>query len=77
MDVDLTIENVPDDLVARLRERAARTGRSLEDEVLAIFEAAAMSRSTITVEELSKRAEARGVKTGDSVRMIREDRDSR
>jgi plasmid stability protein len=33
----LTLENVPDDLADRLRERAARNGRSLSDEVLAVI----------------------------------------
>jgi plasmid stability protein len=33
----LTLHNVPDDLAARLRQRAARNGRSLSDEVLAVI----------------------------------------
>lgn len=33
----LTLENVPDDLAARLRQRAARNGRSLSDEVIAVI----------------------------------------
>jgi plasmid stability protein len=32
---DLTLENVPDDLAQRLRQRAARNGRTLSDEVIA------------------------------------------
>jgi len=32
---DLTLENVPDDLAHRLRQRAARNGRTLSDEVIA------------------------------------------
>lgn len=34
----LTLDNVPDDLVARLRQRAERNGRSLSDEVIAELE---------------------------------------
>ena len=33
----LTLENVPDDLADRLRRRAARNGRSLSDEVIAVI----------------------------------------
>jgi plasmid stability protein len=33
----LTLDNVPDDLAARLQQRAARNGRSLRDEVLAVI----------------------------------------
>jgi plasmid stability protein len=33
----LTLDNVPDDLADRLRQRAARNGRSLSDEVLAVI----------------------------------------
>jgi plasmid stability protein len=34
----LTLDNVPDDLVARLQQRAERHGRSLSDEVIAELE---------------------------------------
>ena len=33
----LTLDNVPDDLADRLRQRAARNGRSLSDEVIAVI----------------------------------------
>jgi plasmid stability protein len=36
MPVNLSIKNAPDDLVARLRERAARNHRSLRGELLTI-----------------------------------------
>ena len=36
----LTLKNIPDDLHRRLRERAARNRRSLDDEALACLEAA-------------------------------------
>lgn len=42
--VDLSIKNVSEDLVCRLRERARRNGRSIQDEVLAILEAAESTR---------------------------------
>jgi plasmid stability protein len=40
MPVNLTIENLPDHLVDRLRERARLHRRSLQDEILAIIETA-------------------------------------
>ena len=44
MPVNLSIKNAPDDIVERLRERAARHHRSLQGELLAIVEAGAQSR---------------------------------
>jgi plasmid stability protein len=35
------VRNVPDPVIAALRERAARKGRSMQQELLAILEAAA------------------------------------
>lgn len=40
MPVNLSIKNVPDNVVERLRARAARHHRSLQGELLAIVEAA-------------------------------------
>jgi len=40
MPVNLSIENIPDDVAERLRRRAARNRRSLQGERLAIVEAA-------------------------------------
>jgi plasmid stability protein len=37
MAVDLFIQNVPEDLVARLQERAARSHRSLQEELLTVL----------------------------------------
>lgn len=41
MSVDLSIEGVPDKIVARLRERAKRNHRSLQEELMAIVVRAA------------------------------------
>jgi len=38
MPVTLSIKNAPDDMVARLRERARRNHRSLQGEMLSILE---------------------------------------
>jgi plasmid stability protein len=49
----LTIRNVPEDVHARLRVRAARTGRSMEAEVRVILEeAAAPGADKMTVQVL-------------------------
>ena len=41
MPVNLSVKNVPDELAARLRERAERNHRSLQGELMAILEGAA------------------------------------
>ena len=43
MAVNLSIKDVPDDVAARLRERALRNHRSLQGELMAIVEQAAAS----------------------------------
>jgi plasmid stability protein len=43
MSVNLSIKNAPDEVVQKLRERAARNHRSLQGELLAIIEAAVRS----------------------------------
>ena len=40
MPVDLTVKNVPDDIVERLRQRAERHHRSLQGELMVILEEA-------------------------------------
>jgi plasmid stability protein len=76
MAVSLSIKNVPDDMVVRLRERAKRNHRSMQGELITILEEAVGPQ--LTLREVSDRVKALGLKTeGDSVQMIREDRDSR
>lgn len=77
MTVNLSIKNVPDDLAERLRERAKRNHRSLQGELMAMLEDSLQPRG-ITVQELSRRVKALGIKTGsDSVEIIRNMRDAR
>jgi plasmid stability protein len=74
MPVTLSIKNVPDDLAARLRARAATHHRSLQGELLAILEEAAQPK--LTVDELVQRVKALGLRTpSDSVKIIRAHRD--
>ena len=77
MPASLTIRNIPDETLARLRERAARNHRSLQGETMAILEEI-LGTHRITVDELSRRVQERGLRTpSGSVAMIREDRNAR
>ncbi|MCH8279686.1 MAG: Arc family DNA-binding protein [Chloroflexi bacterium] len=74
---NLSIKNVPEQTVARLRARARLHHRSLQGELMTILEDALQSGS-LTVGGVYERVSALGIKTGpESVSMIREDRDAR
>jgi len=78
MAVDLSIQNVPEDLVERLQERAARSHRSLERELLAILELAVTDKRRLTAREALKQVQALGLSTpAESAAWVREDRDAR
>ncbi len=78
MPINLSIKNAPDDVVRRLRERAKRSHRSLQGELLAIIEAAARSEQELSPAELVAEVRRLGVNTrADSAAIIRADRDSR
>ncbi len=64
MPVNLSIKNVPDELVEKLRERAKRHHRSLQKELLAILEEA-LSPKPLTVEEAYRRIRSLGIQTPD------------
>lgn len=73
----LSIKNAPDDVVEKLKRRAAQNHRSLQGELLAIVtEAAGLKR--LSVLDVYERGRAKGLKTkGDSVKIIRAMRDGR
>ena len=88
MPVNLSVKNVPDEVMEKLRERAKRHHRSLRGEVLAILEAAtgaeglswgaAPSREIHSLEEAERRLSALNFATGDeSTAWLREMRDGR
>ena len=79
MAVSLSIKNVPEEVVERLRERAERNRRSLQGELLAVVERAAAEPAALTLREMYDRARARGLsaKPGESARMVRRMRDER
>ena len=57
--MNLSIKNVPNEVVQRLRGRAARRHRSLQGELLAIIEEAVQSEQELSPAELL--AEVRGL----------------
>jgi plasmid stability protein len=70
------VRNLPDDVVARLKARAARVGHSLERELRAILiEAARSGRDEVLADIDRIRAMTPKVPQTDSAELIREDRD--
>lgn len=72
--VTLSVKDVPVDLAKRLKERTARNDRSLQSELRAILEEAGQVMTLDDLAALAKRLGIKG-KSGESARMIREDRD--
>jgi plasmid stability protein len=78
MPVNLSIKNVPDELAARLRERAARSHRSLQGELIAILEDALAPAERLSPSEALKRVRAMGLRTPtEASAIIRADRNAR
>ncbi len=78
MGVSLSIKNVPDDWVERLRERAERHHRSLQGELMSILELTLEPEKRRTVEELLEEIRKQGFSTpSEAAAMIRADRDGR
>ena len=76
--VSLSIKNVPDDMVRRLKERAESHHRSLQGELMAILEDAAGTSRPLTSDEVLVKVRQLRLKTPRAAtRMIREDRDGR
>lgn len=78
MPVNLSIKNVPDELAAGLRARAARHHRSLQGELMAILEEAVVPDHPVSASEVLKRVRALRLTTAEeSSEMVRADRDAR
>jgi len=75
MTVTLSIKNVPENVVKRLRRKAAMHKRSLQGELMAVLEDAT-SPASLTVDELRDRLQRFRPIPGDSTKMIREERDA-
>ena len=78
MPASLSIKNVPDDVVERLRARAARNRRSLQGELLDLVERAADELPIISAREVYQRIRKLKLPTGErSTDIIRDMRDAR
>ena len=75
----LTIRDIPQPMLERLKARAERHRRSMQDEIVAILESAAVQGvSRRSVAETLEYVRSLGVRTpAESVDMIRADRDGR
>jgi plasmid stability protein len=74
--VSLSIKNVPEDVVDRLRDRAKRNRRSLQGELLDVVERAASETPKLTIRDLHEQARRLNLpKTPRSVDIIRKMRD--
>ena len=80
MPVNLSIKNAPDDVVQRLRERAARNHRSLQGELMAIIEEAVQPQPArcLTMDEVLARVRKLGsaARRDEAAAIIRADRDA-
>jgi plasmid stability protein len=78
MSVSLSIKNVPDEVIERLRARAARNRRSLQGELLDLIERAADEVPVISAREVFDRIRKLNLPAGESsADIIREMRDAR
>jgi plasmid stability protein len=78
MPVNLSIKNAPDEVVERLRARAARHHRSLPGELVAIVEEAVRPARHLTPDEVLAEVRRLGLKTpAEAAVMVRADRDGR
>jgi plasmid stability protein len=74
--MNLSIKNAPDDVVARLRARAARNHRSLQGELRAIVEAAVQQEIPDSAFDVLAAVRRLGLQTpSESAALIRADRD--
>jgi antitoxin FitA len=78
MAASLSIKNVPDDVLERLRARAVRNRRSLQGELLDLIERAADEVPMISAREVFDRIRKLNLPAGESsTDIIREMRDAR
>ena len=76
MPVTLSIKNAPDDVVQRLRERAAKNHRSLQGELMAIIEEAVRPKRYMTASEVLAEVRKLGLRSPDeAAAIVRADRD--
>jgi plasmid stability protein len=77
MAVNLSIKNIPEELAAKIKARAARNHRSLQGELVAILEASVENEDVLAPQEVLARIRASGLKTPpESAAFVRADRDA-
>jgi antitoxin FitA len=78
MAVTLRVENVPEEVAARLEERARKSRRSLQGELLRILEKAVAEEERLTPGQVLEKVRSLKLKTpAESAAFIRQDRDAR
>jgi plasmid stability protein len=77
MAVTLKVENVPEKVAARLEERARKSRRSLQGELLRILEKAAADEDRLTPGQVLEKVRSLKLKTpAESAAFVRQDRDA-
>jgi plasmid stability protein len=78
MAVTLRVENVPEEIAARLEERARKSRRSLQGELLRILEKAATEEERLTPGQVLEKVRSLNLKSpSESAAFVRQDRDAR
>ena len=78
MGVTMSVENVPEELAAKLQRRASRSRRSLQGELLVILEQAASEAERLSPQQVLEKVRALGLRTpSESAVFVRQDRDAR
>lgn len=78
MSVNLSIKNVPEEWVRRLRQRAGQHHRSLQGELLSILEDSLNRQDKVSPQNLLAELRQRGLRTPrESATIVRKDRDGR
>jgi plasmid stability protein len=75
--MDISIKNVPEEKVARLKQRARQNHRSLQGELLAMIDQAlARAPRRLSVEEVAAEVEKLGLtRRNEAAALVRSDRD--
>ena len=77
MAVTLRVEDVPEEVAARLEDRARKSRRSLQGELLRILEKAAAEDERLTPGQVLEKVQSLKLKTpSESAAFIRQDRDA-
>jgi antitoxin FitA len=71
MPVNLSIKNVPDEVVAGLRNRAVINQRSLQAELLEILKHAAKDQAEVSIDDLLERAQRKKLAFDEAASKVR------